>query len=156
MGPSGTYAQDVRVLRILVASTLTIIFTAWSVHLFESQPSEVPAIQIPTCPTPPAPACIEHTLKVGFSGNLGNHWSVWVIWVFWALFALVWLAACALILWAPRRANDSDAVTPDEPTVDAPLPGPVRRKRPTCPEAAVRSSRTGTATGSIPVAGLET
>jgi hypothetical protein len=115
-----------RVFRIVVASTLTVIFTAWSVHLFESQPSEMPTVQIPKCPSPPTQACIEHALKVGFSGNLDNHWSLWVIWVFWALIAVVWLAACALILWAPRRVNNSVSVKLDEPSVDAPLAGSVR------------------------------
>jgi hypothetical protein len=70
------------VLRIVVASALTIIFTVWSVHLFESQPSAVPTVQIPTCPTnPPDQACAEHALKVAFSGNLDGHWALWVVWV---------------------------------------------------------------------------
>ena len=96
-----------RVLRIVVASALTVIFTAWSVHLFESQPSAVPALQLPKCRTsPPDQACLEHALKVAFSisGNI-DHWSLWVVCVFWALIAVVWLAACALILWAPHRTR---------------------------------------------------
>src|ERR1700737_2318523 len=105
-----------RVLRIVVASALTVIFTVWSVHLFESQPSAVPTVQIPKCPTnPPDQACAEHALRVAFSGNLDGHWALWVVWVFWALIAVVWLAACPLILWAPRRANNPGSVKMDEP-----------------------------------------
>ena len=115
-----------RVFRIVVASTLSVIFAAWSVHLFESQPSAMPTVQIPTCTSPPTKACIEHQLRVGFSGNLNFHWSLWVIWIFWALIAVVWLAACVLILWAPRRANNSVSAKVDEPSVDAPLAGSVR------------------------------
>ena len=90
-----------RVFRIGVASALTLIFTAWSVHLFESQPSGVPTVQVPKCTTPPTQACLEHALKVAFS-NPDGHWSLWVIWVFWSLIAVVWLTACSLILWTPR------------------------------------------------------
>ncbi|MBF6558299.1 MAG: hypothetical protein IVW52_19540 [Acidimicrobiales bacterium] len=121
-----------RAFRIVVASTLTVIFTAWSVHLFvESQPSEAPIVQIPKCPTnPPDQACIEHALKVAFSGNVVDHWSLWVIWVFWALIAVVWLAACALILWAPRRANNSVSGKLGEPSVDDPVAGSVGAPQP--------------------------
>jgi hypothetical protein len=111
IAPPGRTLTDVRiferVLRIAVASALTIIFTAWSVHLFESQPSEAPKLQLPKCPTnPPDQACIEHSLRVAFSGNLlDGRWSLWVVWTFWALIAVVWLAACALILWAPHRTR---------------------------------------------------
>ncbi len=116
-----------RVFRIVVASALTVIFTAWSVHLFESQPSEVPTVQIPKCPTnPPDRACLEHQLKVAFSGNFVGHWSLWVVWVFWVLIAVVWLAASVLILWAPRRANNSVSAKLDEPSVDDPLAGSVK------------------------------
>jgi hypothetical protein len=115
-----------RVFRIAVASTLTVIFTAWSVHLFESQPSGVPTVRIPQCPNPPTRACLQHAFKVAFSGNQHFVWSLWVVWVFWALIAVVWLAACALILWAPRRANRSVSVKLDEPSVDRPLAGSVR------------------------------
>jgi type VI protein secretion system component VasK len=63
---------------------------------------------------------------VAFSGNQHFVWSLWVVWVFWALIAVVWLAACALILWAPRRANRSVFVELDEPSVDRPLARSVR------------------------------
>lgn len=119
--------QDVRtierVFRIVVASALTVIFTAWSVHLFESQTSEVPTVQIPKCPTnPPDRACLAHQLKVALSFNFDGHWSLWVVCVFWALIAVVWLAACVLILWAPRRSNNMF----DESSVDEPLAGSVK------------------------------
>jgi len=114
-----------RVSRIVVASTLTAIFTAWSVHLFESQPSAVPTLQIPNCPHPQTPACVLHALKVAFSGNQHFVWSLWVVWVFWALIAVVWLAACALILWTPGRANNSVHAKLDEVSVDRPLAGSV-------------------------------
>jgi len=115
------------VLRIVVASALMVIFTAWSVHLFESQPSAVPTVQIPKCPTnPPDQTCAEHALKVAFSGNLDGHWALWVVWVFWALIAIVCLGACALILWAPRKANNSVSIRIDEPSIDEPLAGSTR------------------------------
>lgn len=122
MDRSGPTLHDMRtverVFRIVVASALTVIFTAWSVHLFESQPSAVSTVQIPKCPTnPPDRACFEHQLRVAFSGNPVGHWSLWVVWVFWALFAVVWLAACVLILWAPRRANNLVSIKLDGPSV---------------------------------------
>jgi Na+/melibiose symporter-like transporter len=116
-----------RGLRIVVASALTIIFTVWSVHLFESQPSAAPTVQIPKCPTsPPTHACLDHALKVAFSGNLNGRWALWVVWIFWSLIAIVWLAACAFILWAPRRADDSVSFKIDEASIDEPLAGSVK------------------------------
>lgn len=127
----GPTLQDMRTVeqmfRIVVASALTVIFAAWSIHLFDSRPWEVPTVQIPKCSTnPPTLACLEHQLRVAFPDNVVNHPALWLVWVFWALIAVVWLAACVLILWAPRRANNSVSVKLDEPSVDEPLAGSVR------------------------------
>ena len=131
VGHPGSALQNMRtverVFRIVVASTLSVIFAAWSVHLFESQPSAMPTVQIPKCPTnPPSLACLEHQLRVAFPSNVVNHPALWLVWVFWALIAVVWLAACVLILWAPRRASSSISVKLDEPSVDRALAGSVK------------------------------
>ena len=132
---AGTYAEQVRtierVLRIVVASALTVIFAAWSVHLFESQPSGVSTVQIPKCAAGDQP-CFEHALKVAFS-NVDGHWSLWVVWVFWAVIAVIWLAACILILWAPRRISNSSSVKLVGSSVDDPFAGSVERTTPAMP-----------------------
>jgi len=111
-----------------VASALTVIFAAWSIHLFESQPSVVPTVQIPKCPTyPPVSACVDHALRVAFSSNnLGGRWALWVVWIFWALIAIIWLPACVFILWGPRRSDNFVSSKIDGASVDDPLAGSVR------------------------------
>ncbi len=85
----------------------------------------MPTVQIPKCPiNPPDQDCLAHALKVGFSENLfAGRWALWVVWVFWALIAVVWLGACVLILWAPRRTNNSVCANLDEQSADDPRAG---------------------------------
>lgn len=109
-----------------MASALTIIFSVWSVHLFESQPSAAPTVQIPKCPSPATRACLDHALKVAFSGNLDGRWALWVVWIFWSLIAIVWLSASALILWVPRPADPSVSFKIDEASIDKSLGGSVK------------------------------